>query len=98
MVQTLAAHTREALEAGGFSWLVIAGGVSANGRLREVMASMTEELGVRLVLPDWAYCTDNAAMVASAGYYAWKAGRRAGLDLNADPMAELEEVRHFEGR
>ena len=98
VVQTLAAHTREALEAGGFSWLVIAGGVSANGRLREVMASMTEELGVRLVLPDWAYCTDNAAMVASAGYYAWKAGRRAGLDLNADPMAELEEVRHFEGR
>ncbi|NLB50728.1 MAG: tRNA (adenosine(37)-N6)-threonylcarbamoyltransferase complex transferase subunit TsaD, partial [Clostridiaceae bacterium] len=92
---TLVGHARKALIQGGYPALVIAGGVSANLRLREAMTAMTEQLNVKLTIPQLAYCTDNAAMVASAGYYAWKSGRRAGADLNAEPMAELEELDHF---
>ncbi len=95
VVQTLVGHARKALIQGGYPALVIAGGVSANLRLREAMTAMTEQLNVKLTIPQLAYCTDNAAMVASAGYYAWKSGRRAGADLNAEPMAELEELDHF---
>jgi N6-L-threonylcarbamoyladenine synthase len=56
------------------------------------MREMTDSIGVRLIVPLPVYCTDNAAMIASAGYFAWKDGRRAALDLNAVPMAELEEI------
>ena len=75
--------------------MVIAGGVSANKRLREVMSEMTKKIGVRLTIPTLSFCTDNAAMIASAGYYAWQSGRRASLDLNAVPMAELDDVNRF---
>ncbi len=56
---------------------------------------MTKEIGVRLTIPTLSFCTDNAAMIASAGYYAWQSGRRASLDLNAVPMAELDDVNRF---
>lgn len=95
VVQTLVSHTRKALLDRGCRALVVAGGVSANQRLRETMAAMAGELGVPLTIPELSFCTDNAAMVASAGYYAWRSGRRAGSDLNAMPMAELEEAGGF---
>ena len=66
--------------------------MSANKKLREAMAEMTTNTGVRLIVPPPVCCTDNAAMIASAGYYAWKEGRRAALDLNAVPMAELDDI------
>lgn len=92
VVLTLVEHSREALESTGYKDLALVGGVSANLRLRQKMEEMTQELGVRLTIPPLALCTDNAAMVASAGYYAWQAGRRGGLDLNALPMVELDEI------
>ena len=92
VVQTLVSHTRKALVTGHYRSLVIAGGVSANKELRAAMAAMADGLGVRLTIPALSFCTDNAAMVASAGYYAWRSGRRAGADLNAHPMADLEEI------
>lgn len=95
IVQTLASHTKRALKETDYRQLVIAGGVSANKRLRELMSEMTKEIGVRLTIPALSFCTDNAAMIASAGYYAWRSGRRASLDLNAVPMAELDDVNRF---
>ena len=92
LAQTLVDHAREALEATGQKSLVLAGGVSANKRLRQLMEVMAQEEGVRLTIPDLAFCTDNGAMIASAGFYAWRAGRRGGMDLNAVPMAELDEI------
>ncbi len=92
LARTLVDHTRDALKASGQKALVLAGGVSANKRLRHLMGVMAHQEGVRLTIPDLAFCTDNAAMVASAGFYAWRSGRRAGLDLNAVPMAELDQI------
>lgn len=92
VVQTLVSHTRKALLEGQYRSLVIAGGVSANKELRKAMTAMADGLGVPLTIPALSFCTDNAAMIASAGFYAWRSGRRAGANLNAHPMADLEEV------
>ncbi len=92
IVEALVTHTKTALFDTGYKTLALGGGVSANKKLREAMAEMTTNTGVRLIVPPPVCCTDNAAMIASAGYYAWKEGRRAALDLNAVPMAELDDI------
>lgn len=70
--------------------LIIAGGVSANQELRKKMSEYCEKYGVNLTVPNIQYCTDNAAMIAAAGYYAYKMGRRADLTLNAKPNETLQ--------
>ncbi len=92
IVEALVKHTEAALNDTGYKTLVLGGGVSANKKLREEMKKMTAPLGVELIVPPPVYCTDNAAMIASAGYFAWRDGRRASLDLNAIPMAELDDI------
>ncbi len=67
----------------------IAGGVSANSRLRAEAAVRGAELGVPVLVPSLALSTDNAAMIAAAGLRAFHAGIRAGWDLNADPSLKL---------
>lgn len=69
--------------------VIIAGGVAANSTLREELRKRCLEKGVKLSVPDLKYCTDNAAMIGAAGYYAYKLGRRAGLNLNAKATDEL---------
>lgn len=61
----------------------ICGGVSINGALQLRARELCEEEGIKLYLPKKEYCGDNAAMIASAGYYEYLDGRRAGLDQNA---------------
>ena len=67
--------------------IVIAGGVASNGALREDLRKAAEAAGKRVFVPSPALCTDNAAMVAAAGYHLFKAGKTAALDLN--PQANL---------
>ncbi len=67
----------------------IAGGVSANRRLREKMQQACTENHLQLYLPNLEFCTDNAAMIASAAYYTLKNGKLAGLDLNAVPNLSI---------
>jgi N6-L-threonylcarbamoyladenine synthase len=69
--------------------LALAGGVSANSALREMLAKKSKKKGVRFCCPDFKYCTDNAAMIGSAGFYLLMKGHRAGLDLNATPYLSV---------
>jgi N6-L-threonylcarbamoyladenine synthase len=67
----------------------IAGGVSANSRLRRDATARGEELDMPVFLPTLHLSTDNAAMIAAAGLRRFHQGVRAGLDLNADPALPL---------
>ena len=86
-MQTLIRNTFEAARREGTRRIVFAGGVSANAELRR-QALMHE--GYEIYLPELKYCTDNAAMIASAAYYQLLSGCEAApLTLNADPSLEL---------
>ena len=63
--------------------VVLAGGVAANSHLREAVAETAERFGAKLYLPPLKLCGDNAAMIASQGYYEFLAGERAKTNLNA---------------
>ncbi|MBO7178714.1 MAG: tRNA (adenosine(37)-N6)-threonylcarbamoyltransferase complex transferase subunit TsaD [Clostridia bacterium] len=71
--------------------IVLAGGVSANSRLRKKMAEACEQNGFKLYMPELKYCGDNAAMVGSQGYYEYLSGKRAGADLNAVASMSITE-------
>lgn len=66
--------------------VVLAGGVAANSRLREMMTKkMNEYPQIKLVIPPLKYCTDNAAMIGASGYVAYQHQLFGGLDAAADP-------------
>jgi N6-L-threonylcarbamoyladenine synthase len=69
-VGQLVAKLKRALVAGEWTAVALGGGVAANGPLREAVAALCEERGVRLKLVPLALCTDNAAMIASAARFA----------------------------
>jgi N6-L-threonylcarbamoyladenine synthase len=68
----------------GVSRIVLAGGVAANSRLREKMTENANAAGLEVYFPAPKFCTDNGAMIALAGYYAIRNGRRDDFRLNAD--------------
>ena len=70
--------------------VIIAGGVAANKKLRDSVKELTEELGVNFSVPPLKYCTDNGTMIAAAGYYAMKDGRKADLNLNSKSQDTLQ--------
>ncbi len=70
--------------------IVMAGGVAANSGLRLEMERACEKAGIQLYAPPLSLCTDNAAMIGAAGYYAFVRGVRSGWDLNAVPYLPLE--------
>ncbi len=84
LVDMLVDATAEALDATGVERLVVSGGVSANRRLRERMAELGESRGVEVIVPRPALCTDNAAMIALAGWTRLAAGQSDGLAVDAD--------------
>lgn len=71
--------------------LALAGGVSANKNLRNMLEEKCSKKGIRFCCPDFKYCTDNAAMIGSAGYYLLKKHHTSGLDINAVPYMPLPE-------
>ncbi len=83
IVDSLVKRTLAAAKAQGVPRVVLAGGVSANSRLRDKMTSEGEKAGVRVFLPARVFCTDNAAMVALLGERRLSSGASSGLDLPA---------------
>ena len=71
--------------------LAIAGGVASNSALRSAIQSACEQNGIKYYSPSPGLCTDNAAMIGSAGYYEYIKGVRHGYDLNAVPNLKLGE-------
>lgn len=90
VVGILAEKTLAAAEALGLRQVAVAGGVAANSRLRALLTQALAAQGGRLYAPRPALCTDNAAMIAAAGWVRWRRGERAGLDLNAAPSLSLD--------
>lgn len=70
--------------------VIVAGGVAANSGLRKAMEELCSKLNVELSIPPMKYCTDNGTMIAAAGYYAYKEGRRADLYLNSKSQDTLK--------
>jgi len=68
----------------------LAGGVAANVALREALHGALADRGVRLSVPPFELCTDNAAMIAAAGTYRFRRGQRLGLDAEAESALRLE--------
>ena len=64
-------------------WIALAGGVSANTRLRQKLAERAKEEGLKVSIPPFAYCTDNAAMIGSAAYYLKKNSKQSTLGTEA---------------
>ena len=87
IVDVLVDKSMQAVRQYGDGRLVLAGGVAANSRIREAVAKRCEEEGIELFLPEKKLCTDNAAMIACAGYYKYL---KCGADsLRLDATANL---------
>ena len=89
VVDVLVTKTRRAALDTGAKGIAIGGGVAANSRLREAVLDVCERDGLAAYLPERANCTDNAAMVASAGWWAYQRNGRSPLDTGADPNLGL---------
>jgi N6-L-threonylcarbamoyladenine synthase len=92
VVSTFVIKCRRALEQTGLRSLIIAGGVSANLRLREELGNMVESIGSRLYYAKPRYCTDNGAMIAYAGCQRLLAGQQDDLAISARPRWPLDTL------
>lgn len=91
VVDVLVSHTVEAAKELGFRKVAIAGGVASNTALRAGMKKACKKAGLEFYYPSPVFCTDNAAMIGTAGYYEYINGARSGWDLNAVPNLKLGE-------
>lgn len=92
ITETLMENVEKALQRTGMKTIALAGGVSSNSYIRSEFLKL-EKNGIQVYMPDIKLCTDNAAMIASAGYYNYIVGKRDSLDLNAVPNLKLKETR-----
>lgn len=90
VVEILTKKTIKALKEFNVHRLIIAGGVAANKGLREKFEVLSKENNFELIVPEIKYCTDNAAMIGSAAYYAYKKGRISDLKLNSKATDRLQ--------
>lgn len=91
IVEVLAEKAVRAAMLTKVSQIILAGGVAANLRLREVLTKKAGEHEIRVIWPSPVFCTDNGAMIGCAAYYKFQAGRFADLTLNAQPNVPLFE-------
>lgn len=89
VTEILLENTKKAAEKLNIKTVALAGGVSANGYIREQFGLLGKE-GYHIYYPDPILCTDNAAMIASSGYYNYLGGMRSDLRLNAIPNLKIE--------
>ncbi|EPF71437.1 tRNA (adenosine(37)-N6)-threonylcarbamoyltransferase complex transferase subunit TsaD [Acinetobacter rudis] len=92
LVDTLVKKSVKALKQTGLKQLVIAGGVSANKRLRERLEQDLKKIRAEVYYAEPALCTDNGAMIAFAGYQRLKAGQKDGLSVTTTPRWPMTEL------
>ena len=88
-VESITNKVKKAIVDKNIKTVIVAGGVAANQGLRDSMSKLSSELNVELSIPPMKYCTDNATMIAAAGYYAYLDGRKADLTLNSKSQDKL---------
>ncbi len=90
VVDIITKKTLKALQQFKVPRLILAGGVAANKGLREKLSTACAENNIDCSYPPIKYCTDNAAMIATAGYFLYKQGKFSDLELNARSSVELK--------
>lgn len=91
VTEVLVEKTLRAVRERGAKQVLLAGGVAANRGLRERLQNRCQEEGIPLVIPPFTLCTDNAAMIAAAGFIKYEKGQFAALDLNGVPGLSLSD-------
>jgi len=97
VIDALIEKTMAAVQATSVATLTVVGGVAANSALQAQMRAACDKAGVNLKIPPPKYCTDNAAMIALAGYFHLLSGERADYDLDAyanAPLGDLTNASH----
>ena len=92
VTEILIENVKKAIKLTGLKTIALAGGVSANSYIRKAFLDLENENSqekIKVYMPDMKLCTDNAAMIASAGYYNFIKGKKDELDLNAIPNLKL---------
>ena len=91
VTEMLISNVKKALKEYKEDKIVIAGGVSRNSYIRSEFDKLANEMKIKVYYPEPILCTDNAAMIAAAGYYDYINGKRADLKLNAIPNLKIGE-------
>lgn len=89
-VDVLVSKALLATEKFGYKTIAVSGGVGANGYLRDTLLNLAQKRGIRVILPEKRYCTDNGAMIGAEGYLQYKKRNFADLTLNAKAVVSLQ--------
>jgi N6-L-threonylcarbamoyladenine synthase len=89
IIDTLLEKLKKVYQKTNINKVSVAGGVAANTRFREKASELSDKMGLHIHFPKMEFCTDNAAMIAMAGYERLKSGEQSSLDLPAVPNLTL---------
>ena len=91
VVDVLSVKALRAVEISGVEALAVSGGVAANTRLRDVLREKCEKENIDLYFPETEFCTDNAAMIASAGYFRYQEFGETPFEIDARPSLSVSD-------